>query len=536
MVSIGLTHNPGTGTLGGTLSQSASAGVAQFSGLALDTVGTGYTISATNSTLTSFPSNPINVTPSTATTLVVYIPPPTTMTSGAPFGLAIAVLDAYGNLATGYTGVVTIAIANNPGNASLGGPLTATAVGGIANFHAFITTETAASGYTLQATAQGLTPVTTGPITVIPAPATHLVVITQPPSLVTPGNTFGFIVAAEDDFGNISTGYTGTVSVAAPSGSGANLGGITTVAPQNGEATFSGLTLTEANGGVALSVTSTGLTAATTNVVSVTTPAVLAFAVSSVPVTPNAGVASIEVMRTGGFSGAISVTVATSNGTAIAGVNYTPVNQVLNFAAGQNSQTVTVPITNTSSLTSNVTINITLSNPGPNATLASQSTATLVIQAANQPPPPPALVTMQSVKLVTNKKHLVTQILVGFSGGVNASEAKSTKTYELIAANKAGAFIATKKNLIKIKSAALSGNSVALKLKSPLKVRKAVELVVNGVAPNGLQDTTGRLIDGNHDGVAGGNATAVIKKPGVVTVNALPRGPLAVRVSSPRGR
>ena len=43
--------------------------------------------------------------------------------------------------------------------------------------------------------------------------------------------------------------------------------------------------------------------------------------------------------------------------------------------------------------------------------------------------------------------------------------------------------------MIKIKSAALSGNSVALKLKSPLRLKKAVELVVNGLAPRGLQDT-----------------------------------------------
>ena len=75
--------------------------------------------------------------------------------------------------------------------------------------------------------------------------------------------------------------------------------------------------------------------------------------------------------------------MATSNGTAVAGVNYTAVNQVLNFAAGQNSQTVTVPISGNNS-SSNVTVNLTLSNPGPNVTLASQSTATLVIQSANQ--------------------------------------------------------------------------------------------------------------------------------------------------------
>ena len=371
---------------------------------------------------------------------------------------------------------------------------------------------------------------TTGPITVIPAPATHLVVITQPPSLVTPGSTFGFVVAAEDDFGNITTGYTGTVSVAAPSGSGATLGGTKTVTPHNGQATFSGLTLTETNGGVALTVTSTGLASATTNVVSVTTPAQLAFAVSTVTVNQGAG-AAIEVTRTGGYTGAISVTVSTSDGTAVAGVNYTAVNQVLNFAAGQNSQTVVIPIKSTQ-VTSNVVLTVSLSNPGPNATLASLSTATVVIQGANQPPPASTLVTMQSVQLVTNKKHLVTQIVVGFSGAVNAAEAKSTKTYQLITGSAAGLFKPTKKALIKIKSAALSGNSVTLKLKKPLKVSKAVELVVQGVAPNGLQDSAGRFIDGNHDGVAGGNATAVIKKPGVVTVNAVPRGPMAIKLSS----
>ena len=88
--------------------------------------------------------------------------------------------------------------------------------------------------------------------------------------------------------------------------------------------------------------------------------------------------------------------------------------------------------------------------------------------------------------------------------------------------NKAGQFIATKKTLLKLKSAALSGDMVTLKLKSPLQLKKALELVVNGVAPAGLQDTEGRLIDGNHDGVAGGNAVAVIKKPGTVTIDALP--------------
>ncbi len=121
-VAVSLSHNPGTGVLGGTLIASATSGVAQFSALQLDTTGSPYTIAASNGTLTSPPSAPITVTPATATTLIVYIPPPTTMTSGSQFGLAIAALDQYGNLATGYTGSVTLAAENNPGNATLGPP------------------------------------------------------------------------------------------------------------------------------------------------------------------------------------------------------------------------------------------------------------------------------------------------------------------------------------------------------------------------------------------------------------------------------
>ena len=40
---------------------------------------------------------------------------------------------------------------------------------------------------------------------------------------------------------------------------------------------------------------------------------------------------------------------------------------------------------------------------------------------------------------------------------------------------------------------------------------KAVELIVNGASASGLEDSYGRLIDGNNDGQAGGNAVAVLK-------------------------
>ena len=68
-------------------------------------------------------------------------------------------------------------------------------------------------------------PLTTGSITVTPRAATKLVVQTQPPASVAAGSTFGFVVAAEDQFDNIDTNFAGQVSVALPAGSQGTLGG-----------------------------------------------------------------------------------------------------------------------------------------------------------------------------------------------------------------------------------------------------------------------------------------------------------------------
>ena len=366
-----------------------------------------------------------------------------------------------------------------------------------------------------------------------PGGPTQLFVQAQPPSSLATGTGFGLVVVAEDQNGKVDSSFTGNVSVALPPGSNATLGGITTVAAKNGIATFTGLTLSLSSSPIALLVTSTGLTGATTSSISMTTPAQFAFSASSVTVKENAGNATITVVRTGGYQGAVSVDLATSGGTAVAGVNYTAVNEVLNFAAGQTSQTVTIPVKNVGVMKANPTVNVILSSPGLNAVLGSLSSETVVIQNVPATPPPAPLVTMKSVQLETNKKHQVTGIVIDFSGAVNASEAQSAAMYELIAAGKGGSFTSKGAKGIKIKSAVYNAAKHQVILTSaPFTLSQPVELVVNGNAPNGLVDTYGRLIDGNHDGKAGGSAAALLKKGGV-TMNAVP-GPAPSRSSRRR--
>ncbi len=50
--------------------------------------------------------------------------PPISVLAGKTFGLQVSVEDAQGNVATGFSGTVTLALATNPGPGTLGGTLT----------------------------------------------------------------------------------------------------------------------------------------------------------------------------------------------------------------------------------------------------------------------------------------------------------------------------------------------------------------------------------------------------------------------------
>src|SRR4029077_14702897 len=70
--------------------------------------------------------------------------------------------------------------------------------------------------YQIQATSTGLTAVTTTFINVTPGAASQLVIspTNPPPSSITAGATFGFVVDAEHQYYNIDPTFGGTVMVA----------------------------------------------------------------------------------------------------------------------------------------------------------------------------------------------------------------------------------------------------------------------------------------------------------------------------------
>src|SRR5207302_642971 len=102
-VTVAIGTNPGGGTLAGTASVAAVAGVATFSDLSINKPGTGYRLRASSTGLTGISSAQFNIT---AVTQLVFTVEPGNIAAGGTMSPAVQVTaeDAAGRVATGFTG------------------------------------------------------------------------------------------------------------------------------------------------------------------------------------------------------------------------------------------------------------------------------------------------------------------------------------------------------------------------------------------------------------------------------------------------
>jgi hypothetical protein len=106
----------------------------------------------------------------------------------------------------------------------------------------------------------------------------------------------------------------------------------------------------------------------------------LQLSASSYGIGQAAGIVSVTVDRTGGSSGAVSVTYATVNGTAVAGTDFTASSGTLSWASGDTaSKSFTVPVINLTPFSGNKAFTVELSGPTGGATLSSPSSAGVTI-------------------------------------------------------------------------------------------------------------------------------------------------------------
>ena len=205
-ISLAMGTNPGGGTLTCAASSvNASSGVSTFT-CSINKTGTGYTLTATSTSLTAVTSSGFNITPGAAASLVVTTQPPTTTTSGIRFTTGVSIEDSLGNVVTTSSAPVSLAIANNPSGGTLSCATTPpiNASSGVATFSCSV--DIAGTGYTLTATSTGVTSVTTNAFNNVAGAGTQLQITSNPiNTTASSAATSAFTVTLEDNAGNPTT-------------------------------------------------------------------------------------------------------------------------------------------------------------------------------------------------------------------------------------------------------------------------------------------------------------------------------------------
>jgi hypothetical protein len=205
----------------------------------LVTAGT-QSITATdtvNSSITGS-STGIVITPAAATHFRVYgFPNPTI--AGTTEAFVVQAKDVYGNIATGYTG--TVKFSSSDSNSAVRLPVNYTFVNadeGTNTFHATLVTAGTQSITATDTVTSSITGSQTG-IAITPAAMNHFRVFGFPNPTVS-GVMHMFTVQAKDIFGNIVTGYTGTISFSSSDSKAMLPGPYTFTASNAGVHTFTG--------------------------------------------------------------------------------------------------------------------------------------------------------------------------------------------------------------------------------------------------------------------------------------------------------
>ncbi|HEY6109621.1 MAG TPA: Ig-like domain-containing protein [Gemmatimonadales bacterium] len=329
-ITVAILDNPNGGTLSGTKTVAASAGVASFSNLSIDKAGTGYTLVATSSpALTSVTSADFDIAPAAPSRAHFFVEP-----SSATAGVAIApdiqveILDAFGNRVGTATNSVTVALLANPGGGILSGSKTHSASAGVATFPG-LSINKAANGYTIRATSSGLASDTSVTFNITPGPATQLAFTTQPASTGAGATMAAVVVTARDAQGNTATAFAGDVAMAIGTNpASGTLSGTLSVPAVSGVATFPDLSIDKVGTGYTLTASATGLSSATSGAFNITVGAAATLAFGQQPTATTGGVAISPAMTVrildanGNLTGSsANVTVAITSGTGTAGAH-----------------------------------------------------------------------------------------------------------------------------------------------------------------------------------------------------------------------
>ena len=287
-----------------------------------------------------------------------------------------------------------------------------------------------------------------------------------------------------------------------------------TVLPNSSQAATSvtvNLALNQPTGGSTLGSPSTAVLTINNNM-----PPILQFSSSSYTTYASSSSSLVTVTRGGGsLSTTVQVQYATAGGSAVAGVDYTPVSGTLTFLANQTTATFTTPILHGGVATVTKTVGLVLSGPTAGAQLGPISTATLTIQAASSPYNPAGPTNTVPPQITGEQLVLgpggITAVLFSFSQPLNPSRVPDLGNYgyyvDVAGAN--GAFRTSGDIYIPLSAAQYNPatSTVTVIPSTPLPLNHFERITIDGLANpllgRGLIDTSGNLLSGLSNGVPG---------------------------------
>jgi hypothetical protein len=301
-----------------------------------------------NASLTSTQSGIVVVPAPVAMFVVNGYPSP--ITAGIPGNFSVTAKDVYGNVATNYAG--TAHFTSSDGNATL--PADSTLTNGSGTFSATLKT---AGTQSISATDMATSATGSQPGIVVNPAAANTLVVAGYPSPVTAGTSNNFNVTAKDAFGNVATGYAGTLHFTSSDGN-ATLPSDAVLA--NGVGAFNATLKTAGTQSLTATDTVASSIAGTQSGIVVNPGAATNFIVNAYPSPTTAGVAHNFTVTAKDASGntatgyAGSVHFTSSDGAAVLPANATLTSGVGTFSATlktAGTQSLTATDTATSSIT-----------------------------------------------------------------------------------------------------------------------------------------------------------------------------------------
>ena len=235
-VNLTLTGNSGGAfTSGSATTVNAQNGIAAFNNLALSTGGN-YNLVAhdTAVNLASVDSNTFQVTTATATSLA-FTSVPSSAVAGQTFSVTAKLLGANDQPVEGDNSEVTLYIASGPITETIN---TVQAQNGVATFSGLSLTKAGNYNFRASDSTYNLTSLPSSTLTLRPATASQLSFYT-PPVDASAGSTMQpVVVVIKDQYGNVESGDSSSVSLAASGPGGFAGANSVSVSAKNGEADF----------------------------------------------------------------------------------------------------------------------------------------------------------------------------------------------------------------------------------------------------------------------------------------------------------